>query len=331
MKKEPVLDVINLKTYFYLEKEKVAKAVDGVSFHVSPGETVAIVGESGSGKSITALSIMQLINKPGEIIEGTVKLHNEETQNLNSKQMTRIRGNDIGMIFQEPMTSLNPVYTIGSQIIEMLKKHKKINKQEARVKAIHLLKLVGIPRAEQVIDEYPHQLSGGMRQRVMIAMAISCEPKLLIADEPTTALDVTIQAQILDLLQEMKEKFHMAVLLITHDIGVVSEYADRIIVMYGGQIVEEGTVSELLHHTKHPYTRGLLESLPDINEDIDRLGTIKGSVPTAYDFPIGCRFSTRCPYVMEECKEAIPKLTKVEEDNNHAVRCYLYQEEVVKK
>ncbi|MFS0751104.1 ABC transporter ATP-binding protein [Oceanobacillus sp. 1P07AA] len=331
MKKEPVLDVANLKTYFNLEKEKVAKAVDGVSFHVSPGETVAIVGESGSGKSITALSIMQLINKPGEIIDGTVKLHNEEIQNLTSKQMTKIRGNDIGMIFQEPMTSLNPVYTIGNQIIEMLRKHKKINKQKARVKAIHLLKLVGIPRAEQVIDEYPHQLSGGMRQRVMIAMAISCDPKLLIADEPTTALDVTIQAQILDLLQEMKEKFHMAVLLITHDIGVVSEYADRIIVMYGGQIVEEGTVSELLHHTKHPYTKGLLESLPDINQDIERLGTIKGSVPPAFDFPIGCRFSTRCPYVMEECKQAIPRLTKVEEDNNHSVRCYLYQEEVVKK
>ncbi|GLO66928.1 MULTISPECIES: ABC transporter ATP-binding protein [Oceanobacillus] len=331
MKKESVLDVANLKTYFYLEKEKVAKAVDGVSFHVSPGETVAIVGESGSGKSITALSIMQLINKPGEIIDGTVKLHNEEIQNLTSKQITKIRGNDIGMIFQEPMTSLNPVYTIGNQIIEMLRKHKKINKQEARIKAIHLLKLVGIPRAEQVIDEYPHQLSGGMRQRVMIAMAISCDPKLLIADEPTTALDVTIQAQILDLLQEMKEKFHMAVLLITHDIGVVSEYADRIIVMYGGQIVEEGTVSELLHHTKHPYTKGLLESLPDINQDIERLGTIKGSVPPAYDFPIGCRFSTRCPYVMEECKQAIPKLTKMEENNNHAVRCYLYQEEVVKK
>lgn len=331
MKKESVLDVANLKTYFYLEKEKVAKAVDGVSFHVSPGETVAIVGESGSGKSITALSIMQLINKPGEIIDGTVKLHNEEIQNLTSKQITKIRGNDIGMIFQEPMTSLNPVYTIGNQIIEMLRKHKKINKQEARIKAIHLLKLVGIPRSEQVIDEYPHQLSGGMRQRVMIAMAISCDPKLLIADEPTTALDVTIQAQILDLLQEMKEKFHMAVLLITHDIGVVSEYADRIIVMYGGQIVEEGTVSELLHHTKHPYTKGLLESLPDINQDIERLGTIKGSVPPAYDFPIGCRFSTRCPYVMEECKQAIPKLTKMEENNNHAVRCYLYQEEVVKK
>ncbi|WP_424474763.1 ABC transporter ATP-binding protein [Oceanobacillus kimchii] len=331
MKKESVLDVANLKTYFYLEKEKVAKAVDGVSFHVSPGETVAIVGESGSGKSITALSIMQLINKPGEIIDGTVKLHNEEIQNLTSKQITKIRGNDIGMIFQEPMTSLNPVYTIGNQITEMLRKHKKINKQEARIKAIHLLKLVGIPRAEQVIDEYPHQLSGGMRQRVMIAMAISCDPKLLIADEPTTALDVTIQAQILDLLQEMKEKFHMAVLLITHDIGVVSEYADRIIVMYGGQIVEEGTVSELLHHTKHPYTKGLLESLPDINQDIERLGTIKGSVPPAYDFPIGCRFSTRCPYVMEECKQAIPKLTKMEENNNHAVRCYLYQEEVVKK
>ncbi|BAC14220.1 ABC transporter ATP-binding protein [Oceanobacillus iheyensis] len=328
MQNESVLKVENLKTYFYLEKEKVAKAVDGVSFHVSPGETVAIVGESGSGKSITALSIMQLINKPGEIIEGTVKLHNDEIQNLTSKQMTKIRGNDIGMIFQEPMTSLNPVYTIGNQIIEMLRKHKKVNKQEAKVKAIHLLKLVGIPRAEQVIDEYPHQLSGGMRQRVMIAMAISCDPKLLIADEPTTALDVTIQAQILDLLQEMKEKFHMGVLLITHDIGVVSEYADRIIVMYGGQIVEEGTVSEILHDTKHPYTRGLLESLPDINEDIDRLGTIQGSVPPAYDFPIGCRFSTRCPYVMEECIQAIPKLTKV---NNQAVRCYLYQEEVVKK
>lgn len=331
MKKEPVLEVANLKTHFFLEQEKVAKAVDGVSFHVSPGETVAIVGESGSGKSITALSIMQLIHKPGKIIEGKIKLQDEEIQNFTSKQMTKIRGNDIGMIFQEPMTSLNPVYTIGNQIIEILLKHKKLKKQEARTKAIHLLKTVGIPRAEQVIDEYPHQLSGGMRQRVMIAMAISCEPKLLIADEPTTALDVTIQAQILDLMQDMKEKFHMAVLLITHDIGIVSEYADRVIVMYGGQIVEQGTVSELLHHTKHPYTKGLLESLPDIDQEVERLGTIKGSVPPSYDFPKGCRFSSRCPYVMEKCKQAVPEMTIMQENKSHTVRCYLYQEEVVKK
>ncbi|MGJ9457293.1 ABC transporter ATP-binding protein [Oceanobacillus sp. CF4.6] len=325
MKNEPVLDVDHLKTYFYLSDNKVAKAVDGISFSVLPGETVAIVGESGSGKSITALSVMKLISKPGRIVEGEILLGGEEIHKLSAKQMTKIRGKDIAMIFQEPMTSLNPVYTVGNQIIEILKKHKQMSKKDAQVKAIHLLKTVGIPRAEEIIHEYPHQLSGGMRQRVMIAMAISCDPKLLIADEPTTALDVTIQAQILDLMVEMKDRFQMAILLITHDIGIVSEYADQVLVMYGGQIVEQAPSNMLLKETLHPYTRGLLESLPNIDEDVERLGTIKGTVPPAYDFPPGCRFSTRCPYVMEKCKRSNPSLTEVEED--HFVRCYLYESE----
>lgn len=323
MKKHAVLDVAQLKTYFYLNNGQVAKAVDGVSLSISPGETVAIVGESGSGKSITALSIMKLINKPGRIVNGEIALNGKEMQALSEKQMTRIRGNDIAMIFQEPMTALNPVFTIGNQITEILRKHKKMNKKDAQAKAIHLLKTVGIPRAEEIIHEYPHQLSGGMRQRVMIAMAISCDPKLLIADEPTTALDVTIQAQILDLMLEMKEKFHMALLLITHDLGVVSEYADRVLVMYGGQIVEQAKTKELLRHTKHPYTQGLMQSLPKLDEDVDRLGTIKGMVPPAYNFPAGCRFSSRCPFVMDKCKVSNPELTEI--DTDHFVRCHLYE------
>ncbi|PAV27827.1 peptide ABC transporter ATP-binding protein [Virgibacillus profundi] len=325
MNKEPVLDVEQLKTYFYLDDDKVARAVDNISFSIYPGETVALVGESGSGKSITALSVMQLINKPGRIVEGNILIDGEEIIQLNPKQMTKIRGNEIAMIFQEPMTALNPVYTIGNQITEILRKHKKMSKIDARDKAINLLKTVGIPRAEEIMKEYPHQLSGGMRQRVMIAMAISCEPKLLIADEPTTALDVTIQAQILDLMAEMKEKYHMALLLITHDVGVVSEYADRVMVMYGGQIVEHAQTKELLRHTKHPYTKGLLESLPNMDEDADRLGTIKGTVPPAYNFPAGCRFSARCPFVMEKCKQSNPELEEIETD--HFVRCYLYENE----
>lgn len=328
MKSSPVLNVDGLKTYFYLSEERVAKAVDDISFSIMPGETVAIVGESGSGKSMTALSVMKLINKPGEIAEGVILLDGEEVHKLSDKQMTKIRGNDIAMIFQEPMTSLNPVYTIGNQIIEILRKHKKMTKKEARQRAIELLSTVGIPRADEIIDEYPHQLSGGMRQRVMIAMAISCDPKLLIADEPTTALDVTIQAQILDLLDEMKERFHMGVLLITHDIGVVSEYADRVLVMYGGQIVEQASTKELLRETKHPYTKGLMASLPNIDEDTDRLGTIKGTVPPAYDFPAGCRFSTRCPYVMEKCTQVNPELAEIESE--HHVRCFLYDKEAAK-
>ncbi|WP_067727448.1 ABC transporter ATP-binding protein [Oceanobacillus damuensis] len=323
MKNGPVLEVNQLKTYFYLRDNKVAKAVDNISFSILPGETVAIVGESGSGKSITALSIMRLINKPGRIVDGEILLDKEEIHRFSPKQMMKIRGNDIAMIFQEPMTSLNPVFTIGNQIIEILRKHKKMSKGDASNRAIQLLKMVGIPRAEEVMKEYPHQLSGGMRQRIMIAMAISCDPKLLIADEPTTALDVTIQAQILDLMVEMKERFQMAVLLITHDIGIVSEYADHVLVMYGGQIVEQASAKELLQNTKHPYTKGLLESLPNIDDDVERLGTIKGTVPSASDFPTGCRFSSRCPNVMEKCTQSNPDLMEIEKD--HFVRCYLYE------
>ncbi|MYL43192.1 ABC transporter ATP-binding protein [Virgibacillus salexigens] len=322
MTQKPLLEVEGLKTYFYLDNDLVAKAVDGVDFSIAPGETLAIVGESGSGKSITSLSIMQLINKPGRIIEGTIHLHNENLLTKSGKQMTKIRGNDIAMIFQEPMTALNPVYTIGNQIIETLRKHKKYTKQVAREKAIELLKLVGFPRSEQIMNEYPHQLSGGMRQRAMIAMAISCEPKLLIADEPSTALDVTIQAQILDLLQEMKERLDMSILLITHDLGVVAEYADRVLVMYGGQVVEETSVENLFEHTKHPYTNGLLDSLPSLEKEVKRLGAIRGTVPPAHSFPKGCRFSDRCPHVMDQCYGSNPDLLSIEP--NHKVRCYLY-------
>lgn len=324
MSSEPVLDVQKLKTYFYLDQNLVAKAVDDVSFSVYPGETVAIVGESGSGKSITALSIMQLINKPGRIVEGSIRVREKNLLDLKEKQMTTIRGNHIGMIFQEPMTALNPVFTIGNQLTEMIRKHKKVSKEIARNKATELLRVVGIPRPDAIMKEYPHQLSGGMRQRVMIAMAISCEPELIIADEPTTALDVTIQAQILELLKDMQKRYNLAVLLITHDLGVVYEYTDRVIVMYGGQIVEQAPTKKLLSLTKHPYTNGLLSSLPNMEEDVERLGTIKGTVPAAYNFPAGCRFSTRCPAVMEKCRQINPPLLQLDAD--HYVRCHLYED-----
>lgn len=325
MSNNPVLNVDRLKTYFYLEDDLVAKAVDNISFTIHPGETVALVGESGSGKSITALSIMRLINKPGKIVNGAILLEDKELLTLSQKQMTNVRGNEIAMIFQEPMTALNPVFTIGSQITEILRKHKNMTKNTATNEAIRLLQMVGIPRAEEIISEYPHQLSGGMRQRVMIAMAISCEPKLIIADEPTTALDVTIQAQILDLLADMREKLQMSLLLITHDLGVVSEYADRVMVMYGGQVVEQAPTKKLLKQTKHPYTQGLLKSIPNLDISTERLETIKGTVPPAHSFPEGCRFSTRCPYVMDQCLQTNPSL--IELDQDHAVRCYLYEDE----
>lgn len=323
MANKSVLDVEQLKTYFYLDDKKIARAVDNVSFSIEPGETVALVGESGSGKSMTSLSIMQLVNKPGKIIDGSIQLDGQNLVGLSDKQMATIRGKDVGMIFQEPMTALNPVYTIGNQIIEVLRKHKKLSKLEAKKRAVELLELVGFPRAESTIHEYPHQLSGGMRQRVMIAIAISCEPKLLIADEPTTALDVTIQAQILDLLNEMKTKFNMGVLLITHDLGVVAEYADRVLVMYGGQIVEHATKQKLFRTPKHPYTNGLLASLPSLDKDEDRLGTISGMVPPAHNFPQGCRFSSRCPHVMQECLDTNPQLMASSID--HEVRCHLFK------
>lgn len=318
---EDTLTIEGLKTYFYPGKNKVAKAVDSVSFSVRPGETVGLVGESGSGKSMTALSIMQLINKPGKIIEGTINLEGNSLLDLSPKQMTSIRGNEVSMIFQEPMTALNPVFTIGNQMTEIIRKHKGVNKKEAFEKSVQLLEKVGIPRPHEIMKEYPHQLSGGMRQRVMIAMAISCEPKLLIADEPTTALDVTIQSQILDLMKEMQQVFNMAILLITHDLGVVSEYADRVVVMYGGQIVEQATVDELLSNPKHPYTSGLLNSLPSMEKEVSRLEAIPGTIPSAFDFPKGCRFSTRCPYVFDKCLEEMPELEEV--DNNHSSRCFL--------
>ncbi|MFC2949468.1 ABC transporter ATP-binding protein [Virgibacillus sediminis] len=326
MSSNPVLTVDHLQTHFHMEDNQTAKAVDNISFSIFPGETVALVGESGSGKSMTALSIMQLVAKPGRIVDGSISLNGIDLLPLTDKEMTAIRGKEMSMIFQEPMTALNPVFTVGNQISEVLRKHLKLPKKEARDKTINLLKTVGIPRAESVVDEYPHQLSGGMRQRVMIAMAISCNPNLLIADEPTTALDVTMQAQILDLLKDMKDKYQMALLLITHDLGIVAEYADRVLVMYGGQIVEESPVAKLVESNKHPYTKGLLESLPSMDVEVDRLGTIKGTVPPAHQFPIGCRFSARCPYVMDKCREVTPAMEKV--DSNHFIRCYLYEKGV---
>ena len=306
-----------------MDDGKVAKAVDGVDFEIRKGETLALVGESGSGKSITSLSIMQLIQSPpGKIVAGSIELEGKDLLKLSEKEMTSVRGNDIGMIFQEPMTSLNPVFTIGNQIAEPLIKHKKMKKKEAYAKALELLKLVGFPRAEEIIHEYPHQLSGGMRQRAMIAMALSCNPKLLIADEPTTALDVTIQAQILDLMIDMKEEFGSSILMITHDLGVVAETADRVMVMYGGQIVESADVKELFTDPKHPYTVGLLASMPQIDDDKERLEAIPGMVPPAHNFPQGCRFAPRCKHAMEKCTNDVPEL--YEAGPGHKVRCVLY-------
>lgn len=322
MSETPVLEVRGLKTYFYLDDNLVAKAVDGVDITIKCGETVALVGESGSGKSITSLSIMKLVNKPGKIEDGEIVFLGKDILPLSEKEMTRVRGNDIAMIFQEPMTALNPVFTIGNQIVEVMRKHLKISKKEAHRRGVELLKMVGFPRPKETMYEYPHQLSGGMRQRAMIAMALSCNPKLLIADEPTTALDVTIQAQILDLLNEMKQRFDMSILLITHDLGVVAEYADRVLVMYGGQIVEEAPSDKLFEDPQHPYTKGLLESIPSLEKEVDRLGSIKGVVPPAYNFPKGCRFCDRCPFAMDKCFAINPELK--ESTYDHKVRCHLY-------
>ena len=320
-----LLEVDGLKTYFYLQGGKVAKAVDDVSFSITKGETLALGGESGSGKSITSLSIMKLVaSPPGKIVGGSIKLEGKELLTLSESEMSKVRGNEIGMIFQEPMTSLDPVFTIGNQLVESLMKHRKMKKTEAYEAAVNLLKVVGFARAEKIIKEYPHQLSGGMRQRVMIAIAMSCNPKLLIADEPTTALDVTIQAQILDLMMDMKKRFGSSILLITHDLGVVAEVADRVLVMYGGQIVEEAPVKKLFLETKHPYTKALLRSIPSLDHDLERLESIPGSVPPAHLFPKGCRFADRCKHAMDKCREDIPQLVEIEEQ--HKVRCFLYDE-----
>jgi oligopeptide/dipeptide ABC transporter ATP-binding protein len=308
---EPILRVENLRTYFDVD-DMVARAVDGVSFQVRPGETLGIVGESGSGKSVTSLSVMRLIPEPpGKIQPDARILFNSErgTEDLvkaSEERMRDIRGNDIAMIFQEPMTSLNPVYTVGEQIMESLRLHQGMDRKQARKRAIEMLQIVGIPIPDQRVDEYPHQLSGGMRQRVMIAMALACDPKLLIADEPTTALDVTIQAQILDLLNRLQEELDMAIILITHDLGVVAEVCDRVIVMYGGQVFEEGTVEDVFRDPQNPYTEGLLRSIPKLGEKVERLAVIPGLVPAPTDWPTGCRFRARCPYGWNKCEVEEP-------------------------
>ncbi|MBS4188872.1 ABC transporter ATP-binding protein [Bacillus sp. FJAT-49705] len=317
-----LLEVKNLKTYFKKKKVNIP-AVDGVDLKINKGETVALVGESGSGKSITSLSIMRLIpSPPGEIVDGEILFDGKDIVKLTENDMCKIRGNDISMIFQEPMTSLNPVLTIGEQIIEVLMYHQKMSKSTARNRAIEMLELVGFSRAKALIDDYPHRLSGGMRQRVMIAIAMSCNPKLLIADEPTTALDVTIQAQILDLMKDLSKKSDTSILIITHDLGVVSEVADRVVVMYCGQVVEEASVDDLFDEPLHPYTTGLMGSIPSLDGDVERLYSIEGTVPPPEHFPVGCRFAPRCPHAFDRCRNEDPSLITIK--GSRSVRCFLH-------
>jgi peptide/nickel transport system ATP-binding protein len=321
-----LLDVKNLKTYFFTD-EGVVRAVDGVDLYIDKGETLGVVGESGCGKSVTALSIMKLIPQPpGRIVEGEINYNGTNLVTLPPNRMRKIRGKEISMIFQEPMTSLNPVFTVGEQIAEAIRLHEGLGRREAMAKTVDMLKLVHIPNAERRVKEYPHQLSGGMRQRIMIAMALSCNPNLLIADEPTTALDVTIQAQILDLLNELKSKLRMAVLLITHDMGVIAETAQRVVVMYAAKVAEEAPVGELFKEPLHPYTQGLLRSIPRIDlaaTTRQRLETIPGTVPTLRgDIAPGCRFAPRCPFVKSVCTEKDPVLKEVKP--GHKVSCWLY-------
>lgn len=324
---ENLVEVRNLKTYFYTE-DGIVPAVDGVDFYIKYGETLGVVGESGCGKSVSSLSMLRLIpNPPGKILEGSeILFEGRDLLSLSEKEMRKIRGNSISMIFQEPMTSLNPVFRIGYQLEEVLKLHQKMNKAQARNKAVELLRLVDIPRPDKVADDFPHSLSGGMRQRAMIAMALACNPKLLIADEPTTALDVTVQAQILDLMKEIKTKINSSVMMITHNLGVVAETCDRIIVMYAGLIVEEGSVFEIFEEPKHPYTVGLLNSIPSLEtrNSHNKLESIPGVVPNPLNMPKGCRFSPRCSKAMEICRIEEPKIIKIGEERR--VRCHLYKE-----
>jgi len=319
---EKLLEVKDLVTVFHTEDGDV-RAVDGVSFDVGRGEVVGLVGESGCGKSVTALSIMRLLPEPqGEIVQGEVLFEGRDLLKLSGKEMRKVRGNEISIIFQEPLSSLNPVFTCGEQIREAIALHKKLGRKESRERAIEMLRLVRIPDPEKRYSSYPHQLSGGMRQRVMIAMALSCDPKLLIADEPSTALDVSVQAQILELLSELREKLGMAVLLITHDLAVVSQMAERVVVMYAGKVVEEATIGELYSSPSHPYTRGLFEALPKVDEARrDRLNAIPGYVPDPLHLPSGCRFSDRCSVVMERCYREEPPLFEIKD--GHFSRCWL--------
>ena len=298
-------------------------AVDGVSFEIGGGETLALVGESGCGKSVSALSILRLVPEPaGRIVGGEIRLAGRDVLGLSAREMRALRGNVVSMVFQEPMTSLNPVFRVGSQIAAVVRLHTGVTRGEARQRAVKLLERVGIPAPEDRVDDYPHQMSGGMRQRVMIAMALACGPQLLIADEPTTALDVTIQAQILDLLKELQAESGMAVLLITHDLGIVAETADRVAIMYAGKIVEEADVRDLFANPRHPYTQGLFASLPKVGGKRGRLTTIEGQVPAATQFPPGCRFHPRCPHVMDVCRTEEPGVTML--GPGHRVSCWLH-------
>lgn len=320
-----LLEVKDLRTHFPT-RAGLVRAVDEVSFHLDRGELLGLVGESGCGKSITALSLMRLIAPPGKIVSGEIFFDGKDLLKLSESEMRQMRGDDIGMIFQDPMTSLNPVYTIGEQIAEALRLHQKLSRKEAKQAAIEAMREVSIPDPARRVDDYPHQLSGGMRQRVMIAMALACNPKLLIADEPTTALDVTIQAQILELLNELRKQRDLAVLLITHDLGVVAEVADRVAVMYTGRIVEESPVGELFARPKHPYTEGLLRSVPKLTSEYvaknERLETIEGTVPRPTDLPPGCHFAPRCSHRMPRCTEGEIPLYELEGEVE--VRCVLF-------
>ncbi|MET3576522.1 ABC transporter ATP-binding protein [Bhargavaea ullalensis] len=321
---ETILDVRDLRTSFYTDEGEV-KAVDGVSFSVPKGKTIGIVGESGSGKSITSLSILRLLASNGKVVGGEVRFKGDNLLAYSEKKMRGLRGNKISMIFQEPMTSLNPVFTVGQQISETLIEHQGMSKKAAMAKSVDLLKLVGIPSPEKRVKQYPYELSGGMRQRVMIAIALACNPEILIADEPTTALDVTIQAQILGLIRDLQQRMGMSVVLITHDLGVVAETCDYVAVMYAGQVVEYSDVRTLFRKPRHPYTIGLLKSLPRPDADQEKLVPIHGTVPSPLHMPVGCRFNPRCPAATDLCREQLPDLFDDGEGNQ--VRCWIYNEQ----
>ncbi|EMA12903.1 ABC transporter ATP-binding protein [Haloarcula marismortui] len=325
---EPLLAVDNLRTVFHSDREEI-RAVDGVSFEIARGETLGIVGESGSGKSVTARSIMGLVESPGEIREeSSIRLDGRELTALSEKEYRSVRGGDIAMVFQDPLSSLNPVYTVGNQIIEALELHRDMEGAEAKSEAIELLRAVGIPDAARRVDEFPHEFSGGMRQRAVIAMALACDPDLLICDEPTTALDVTIQAQILDLLQEIQTERDIGIMFITHDMGVIAEVADRVAVMYAGEVVEQAPVKELFANPHHPYTQGLLQSIPGRNPSTDRLPTIEGDVPTPHESASFCRFVSRCPKGFDECERVHPAHVEVGDSADHTAACLLYPEDM---
>jgi oligopeptide/dipeptide ABC transporter ATP-binding protein len=323
---KPLLEVKGLKTYFYTE-DGVVRAVDGVSFEVYPGEVLGLVGESGCGKSVTSLSIMRLISKPGRIDEGEILLNGESLLKLPEEEMIKVRGNRISMIFQQPQTALNPVFKVGDQLAEVLDVHQDLGRKAGWQRAVELLKMVGVPDPERRAEAYPHELSGGMAQRVMIAMALACVPELLIADEPTTALDVTIQAQILDLMRDLRREMGTSVILITHDLGVVAEMAERVAVMYAGEIVEQTDVNTLFDQPLHPYTQGLIGSIPVLGEIKEKLDVIPGSVPNLVDLPPGCRFAPRCQarfkYNCAICADVRPELEEIKP--GHSIRCWLYQ------